>query len=123
MTSLLRTTRISIFPVEVSGWDQDHTFFVEKAQLHWWGESSRKQIALTSAIPHGAIIFLRFARNSRADRSGATSTESLPYHTEFLEITPDGRHHFRLHSLARGAQPSAPISAATHTSAEASAIH
>jgi|tagenome__1003787_1003787.scaffolds.fasta_scaffold20849882_2 hypothetical protein len=123
MSSLPRTTRISIFPVEVSGWDQDHTFFLEKAQLHWWSESSRKQIALTSAVPHGAIIFLRFARNSAASRHSHRNPESLPYHTEFLDITPDGRHRFRLHSLARGAQPGAHIRAATHTSAEASAIH
>jgi hypothetical protein len=58
MISLAGNTAVSIFRFEVSDWDKRQSFFVEKSELHW-GEQSGKQIALSSAIPDGAVVFLR----------------------------------------------------------------
>jgi hypothetical protein len=85
MISLAGNTAVSIFRFEVSGWDKRQSFFVEKSELHW-GEQSGKQIALSSAIPDGAVVFLRLLPSLCADRS-----ESVAYQTEYLQTTVDGR--------------------------------
>jgi hypothetical protein len=88
MITLAGNTAVSIFRFEVSGWDKRQSFLVEKSELHW-GEQSGKQIALSSAIPDGAVVFLRLLPSLCADRS-----ESVAYQTEYLQTTVDGRHVF-----------------------------
>jgi hypothetical protein len=52
--SLAGNTAVSIFRIEVSGWNKRQSFFVEKSELHW-GAQSGKQNSLSSAIPDGAV--------------------------------------------------------------------
>jgi hypothetical protein len=84
----------SLYRVEVSGWDKSQTFFVEKSELEW-NEESGKHVTLSSAVPDGSVVFLRLIQPLSADRS-----QSVPYETEFLSITPDGLHQFRLHPVS-----------------------
>ena len=78
MSVFARFPVTNLYRVEVSGWDKSQTFFVEKSELEW-SEESGKQVTLSSAIPDGAVVFLRLIRPLTADRS-----QSVPYETEFL---------------------------------------
>ena len=84
----------STYRVEVSGWDKNQTFFVEKSELEW-SEESGKQLALTRAIPDGAVIFLRLIAAMSIDRA-----DPVAYETEYLETSLDGLHQFRLHPVS-----------------------
>jgi hypothetical protein len=84
----------SLYRVEVSGWDKSQTFFVEKSELEW-SEDSGKHVTLSSAVPDGSVVFLRLIQPLTADRS-----QSVPYETEFLSVTPDGQNQFRLHPVS-----------------------
>lgn len=44
--------------VEVSGWDEDEIFFVERAELGW-DEFAGKHVTLTRMLSEGSIIFVR----------------------------------------------------------------
>ncbi len=46
------------YPVEVSGWDSQGAFFVEKTTLEW-NEETGKRLFLRSQIPNGAVVFVR----------------------------------------------------------------
>jgi hypothetical protein len=101
MSLSARFSVTGLYRVEVSGWDKSRTFFVEKSELEW-SEDSGKHVTLSSAVPDGSVVFLRLIQPLTTDRS-----QSVPYETEFLCVTPDGQHQFRLHpvsprSVARG---------------------
>lgn len=84
----------SLYRVEVSGWDKSQIFFVEKSELEW-GEDSGKHVTLNSDVPDGSVVFLRLIQPLTTDRS-----QSVPYETEFLCVTPDGQNQFRLHPVS-----------------------
>jgi hypothetical protein len=84
----------SMYRVEVSGWDKNQAFFVEKSELQWSAESG-KQVALSHAVPDGAVVFLRLVPCLSTDRS-----HPVAYETEFVETTPEGKHQFRLHPVS-----------------------
>jgi hypothetical protein len=46
------------YRVEVSGWDLDSNFFVEKTNLVW-SQNGEKKVRLRHALTEGAIIFVR----------------------------------------------------------------
>src|SRR5258708_20229430 len=46
------------YPVEASGWDIAHSFFVEKAELKW-DEVTGKHLTLSRSLCPGSMIFLR----------------------------------------------------------------
>lgn len=48
----------SLYRVEVSGWDVDENFFVEKTELQW-GEETGKRIRLSRHLRKGCIVFVR----------------------------------------------------------------
>jgi len=54
MILLAGNTAVSIFRVEISGWDKRQSFFVEKSELYW-GEQSGKQIALSKKLPDSLL--------------------------------------------------------------------
>ena len=53
------------YSVEVSGWDNNEDFFVEKTELHW-SEQSGKHILLLRPIASGALVFLRMLDDTAA---------------------------------------------------------
>ena len=94
MSVFARFPVTNLYRVEVSGWDKSQTFFVEKSELEW-SEESGKQVTLSNAVPDGAVVFLRLIQPLTTDRS-----QSVPYETEFLSVTPDGQNQFRLHPVS-----------------------
>ena len=103
MSLSARFPTTSLYRVEVSGWDKSQTFFVEKSELEWHEESG-KHVTLSSEVPDGSVVFLRLIQPPSADRS-----QSVPYETEYLTMTPDGRHQFRLHPVSPRSIESATI--------------
>lgn len=81
----------NLYRVEVSGWDKNQAFFVEKSELEW-NEDSGKQVALSHTVRDGAVIFLRLLQPISTGPS-----HPVAYEAEFISMTPDGQHQFRLH--------------------------
>jgi hypothetical protein len=84
---------IDTYRVEVSGWDNSQTFFVEKSELEW-DESSGKQLKLKRSLSSGAMIFVRLMEPTAADRSSPVA-----YRAEYLGAAPEGSHRFCLKQI------------------------
>jgi len=55
------------YRIEVSGWDLDQNFFVEKTDLEW--SDSDKKVRLRHALNKGAIVFVRLVGESTLESS------------------------------------------------------
>jgi hypothetical protein len=53
------------YRVEISGWDLDEKFFVEKADLEW--SESEKKVRLRHALRKGALVFVRLLGRSKEE--------------------------------------------------------
>ena len=84
----------TLYRVEVSGWDKNQAFFVEKSELQW-NEETGKQVALNSAVTDGSVVFLRLLQPLSPDR-----TQPVPYEVELVDTAPDGQRQFRLHAVS-----------------------
>jgi len=78
------------YPVEVSGWDHNEDFFVEKTELRWT-ERSGKHILLLRPIVSGSLVFLRLIDPLSIDR-----VRPVPYRAELFETTSGGQCRVRL---------------------------
>ena len=83
-------TGVDHFRVEVSGWDEEEVFFVEKSQLAW-DEFAGKHVSLHHMLPEGAIVFVRVLQPTALRQSSP-----MAYKVEFIGCDPDGLHQFRL---------------------------
>lgn len=84
----------SHYQIEVSGWDLDENFFVEKTDLEW-SEESGKRVQLHRPLRNGAVVFVRLL-------TPAVSSHNFPiaYQAERLPTEqPDGTSEFRLVQL------------------------
>jgi len=88
MQSLTRTGQ-----VEVSGWDENGVFFVERSELDW-GEYAGKQVTLSRMLSEGSIIFVRPLQPTATHRANP-----IPYEAEFVGCSPEGNHQFRLNGV------------------------
>ena len=81
------------FRVEVSGWDENQVFFVEKSDLNW-DNFAGKHISLQHMLSDGSMVFLRVLQpiDSRQPPPAA-------YRVEFIGCNPDGQHQFRLNPV------------------------
>jgi hypothetical protein len=79
--------------VEVSGWDEEEVFFVEKTRVAW-DEFAGKHISLRRMLHEGAIVFLRML-------PVIAQKQALPMvcKVEFIGCDPKGMHQFRLSSV------------------------
>jgi hypothetical protein len=84
----------NLYRVEVSGWDDKKSFFVENSDLEWADDSS-KQVTLNRGLSEGAVIFLRLLQPISSDRSHAVA-----YQAEFVARNPEGRCQFRLRPVS-----------------------
>ena len=82
--------------VEVSGWDKNENFFVEKTELHW-SDQSDKHVLLLRPIASGALVFLRLLDPMSADR-----THPVPYRAELCGTAENGQRQVRLISARPG---------------------
>ena len=79
--------------VEVSGWDEDEVFFVERSELGW-DDFAGKHITLTRMLSEGSIIFVRPIQPIAMHRANP-----IPYEAEFVGRSPEGNHQFRLNGV------------------------
>ena len=90
MLSLARHPLQSTYCVEVSGWDDSQSFFVENSELSW-DEETGKHLTLSHRLCPGTMIFVRLLQPTASER-----TFPVAYHAEPLAATPDGQQKFRL---------------------------
>ena len=99
--TLLRTDG---FRVEVSGWDENKIFFVEKSDLAW-DDFAGKHVSLQHMLPDGAMVFLRMLQPP-----ALRETPPVAYQVEFIGCDPEGHHQFRLKPVhPRYSRESKPI--------------
>jgi hypothetical protein len=79
--------------VEVSGWDEDEVFFVERSEIGW-DEYAGKHVTLSRMLSKGSIIFVRPIQPTALHRANP-----IPYATEFVGCSPEGNHQFRLNGV------------------------
>lgn len=65
-----------VYRVEVSGWDAQENFFVEKTRLEWKPENN-KAILLRSAILPGSIVFVRLLQPTGTGANYPIAYEAL----------------------------------------------
>jgi hypothetical protein len=85
-----RVPLAGLYRVEVSGWDTNDAFFVEKSDLEW-SEETGKRVGLCNAVLDGEVVFLRLLPSL-----GAEQPQPTPYEAEFVALTPKGQRQFRL---------------------------
>ncbi|MGB7436927.1 MAG: hypothetical protein WBR26_03865 [Candidatus Acidiferrum sp.] len=81
------------YRVEVSGWDENQSFFVEKSDLAW-DDFAGKHISLQRMLPDGALVFIRVLQPQ-----GPGQAPPIVYKVEFIGCDPDGHHQFRLNAV------------------------
>jgi hypothetical protein len=81
------------YRVEVSGWDENQAFFVEKSDLGW-DDPDSKHISLQRMLPDGAMVFIRALQ----PQSPGQSPPNV-YKVEFIGCDPEGLHQFRLNAV------------------------
>ena len=79
------------YRVEVSGWDEDEMFFVEKSQLAG-NDFTGKHISLQHILAEGTIVFVRLLQSTAYQQSCPAA-----YQVEFIGYDADGSYEFRLH--------------------------
>ncbi len=90
MAAIERQPLATTYSVEVLGWDNSHTFFVERSEL-CWSEETGKQLALTRRLPPGAMIFVRLLQPTDGDRAFPVA-----YEAETLSDAFDKPQQYRL---------------------------
>jgi hypothetical protein len=81
------------FRVEVSGWDEQELFFVEKSHLSW-DEFAGNHVSLRRMLPDGALVFVRILQPTAIRPS-----PPIAYKVEFIGCDPEGFHQFRLNAV------------------------
>ena len=76
--------------VEVSGWDEDEIFFVEKSELSW-DEFADRHIAIKHKLADGTLVFIRMLQPTSLHRSFPVA-----YEAKFIACDAHGFHEFRL---------------------------
>jgi hypothetical protein len=106
----------NLYHVEVSGWDDNKTFFVDNAELEWT-EQSGKQITLNRALTDGAVVFLRLLQNMGSDRS-----HPVAYQAECVAHNSEGQWQFRLKPVSVSGRPARDCANRTASLADQSAV-
>ena len=83
------------YAVEVSAWDSNENFFLEKTELQC-AEKPAKRIQMTHAVAPGALVFLRLLDPKSADRA-----HPMPYVAERVAAGDGGQFRVEL-APARG---------------------
>lgn len=81
------------YRVEVSGWDENKAFFVEKSDLAWDNFTDR-HISLQHMLPDGALVFVRVLQPNSLLQFPPSA-----YQVEFIGCDPEGHHEFRLNAV------------------------
>lgn len=90
MVSMARHALGTNYSVEVSGWDNTHSFFVEKSELAW-DEESGKHLTLSRGLCPGTMIFVRLLQPLATENAFPVA-----YSADLVGTTPEGRQIFRV---------------------------
>ena len=93
MANLERQSLTRTGMVEVSGWDEDEVFFVERSELGG-DEHAGKHVTLSRMLSEGSIIFVRLIQPTALHRANP-----IAYEAEFVGCSPEGNHQFRLNGV------------------------
>lgn len=63
MATNIQLPGVTKYRIEVSGWDENEVFFVEKADLEWSGDEN-KRVRLRHLLRDTAVIFVRLLQTS-----------------------------------------------------------
>jgi hypothetical protein len=86
-------TEVDRYRVEVSGWDEEQVFFVEKSQIAW-DEFAGNHVSLRRMLSDGAIIFVRILVPTASRQA-----PPIPYKVEFIGCDSHGLRQFRLNAV------------------------
>jgi len=92
----------NLYRVEVSGWDDNKSFFVENSELEWTDQHG-KQVTLHRGLNDRAVIFLRLLQPISTDRP-----RPVAYQAEMVARTEEGQRQFRLHPISLQLSHDAP---------------
>jgi hypothetical protein len=79
--------------VEVSGWDAEEKFFVERSKLDG-SQATGNRVSLEHKVEDGTMIFVRALESTAPQWSRLT-----PYEAEFAGRDGEGRYQFRLNAV------------------------
>ncbi|HUK31554.1 MAG TPA: hypothetical protein VLV89_10605 [Candidatus Acidoferrum sp.] len=71
----VETCAVTNYPIEISGWDKDEDFFVERTNLEW--TETRKVVRLHHSIPRGSLVFVRLIGESKECLSHPLAYETV----------------------------------------------
>lgn len=77
--------------VEISGWDMDEQFFVEKTEIAWNESSEEMRLKLSRPLRKGTVIFVRHLQVAMMQRA-----YPLAYAVEPILAGEDGACEYRL---------------------------
>lgn len=63
MSTNIQAPGVTKYRIEVSGWDQEEAFFVEKTDLEWSGKEV-KRVRLRHLLRDTAVVFVRLLQTS-----------------------------------------------------------
>jgi hypothetical protein len=90
-----RDPALGLYRVEVSGWDMDKMFFVEKAEIAW-DEETGKRVKLRRPLRKGSVVFVRLLQTSSIERAYPTAYEVDP-----LQAEQNGYCEYKLRQVQR----------------------
>ncbi|HVN08453.1 MAG TPA: hypothetical protein VMV61_05745 [Patescibacteria group bacterium] len=57
-----------VYRVEISGWDVNEEFFVERSALQW-DEGEQRRVLIRKRVRRGALVFIRLLQDATASRT------------------------------------------------------
>ncbi len=94
MPSTAQSPTVTIYRIEISGWDKSDTFFVENTELEW-SEAAGKRVRMSHDVRNGAIIFVRLLQGPDPG-----NTYPVAYQVESAEQNNNApTHEFQLIQL------------------------
>lgn len=82
------------YRVEVSGWDDHKSFFVENSELDW-SDGLGKRVTLNRPLADGSVVFLRLLQPMTNERANPVA-----YEAELIAKNDRGQRQFRLRPIA-----------------------
>jgi hypothetical protein len=95
-----QTVASGLYFVEVSGWDIDEVFFVEKSAIEW-DEDDEKRVKLRRPLRKGSLIFIRLTQTSAGPRA-----YPIAYEVDPLRACEEDLCEYRLIQVQRRARRS-----------------
>jgi len=97
------------YPIEISGWNVDGEFFVERAELRW-DDTGQKRVSLRETVRDGSVVFARLI-----SRKSECPAVPIAYQAE---LVPDQRSRGAIEMKLAPCQPRPSESGLDHSREE-----